>query len=122
MRVPRFFDALGFFLTIGLILILSIHSYGNGVSEAVVHIQSSDKEWYYPLDTHEHISVPGPLGSTAVLIEDGRVQVLSSPCPAKICITSGAISEPNGWIACMPNRVFIEITATTSEETDATTF
>jgi hypothetical protein len=123
MHVPRLFDVIGFLLTAGLILALSLHAYGEaGGGEAKVHIQSVHKEWYYPLDTHEQVSVPGPLGKTEVLIDHGSVRVLSSPCSAKICITTGAIRDPNGWIACMPNQVFIEIIGTHSEEADATAF
>jgi hypothetical protein len=47
------------------------------------------------------------------------VQVISSPCPEKICVKTGRISKPGQWIACLPNRVFISIRGRRSEQPDA---
>jgi hypothetical protein len=63
--------------------------------------------------------VPGPLGDTVVVIENGSVRVVSSPCPEKICIKTGRISKPGQWIACLPNKVFISIRGRRSEQPDA---
>ena len=80
---------------------------------------SAEQEWIFPLDARTTLRVPGPLGETVVVIEDGSVRVVSSPCPEKICIKAGRISKPGQWIACLPNRVFISIRGRRSEQPDA---
>jgi len=79
----------------------------------------AEQQWIYPLDAETTVRVPGPLGETVVEIADGAVRVISSPCPEKICIKTGAISKPGQWIACLPNRVFISIRGKRSEQPDA---
>jgi hypothetical protein len=80
---------------------------------------SGEQQWIFPLDAQTTLRVPGPLGETVVVIEDGTVRVVSSPCPEKICIKTGRISKPGQWIACLPNRVFISIRGKRSEQPDA---
>jgi hypothetical protein len=112
-------------LVIGLI---SLQSYvrGGGTPEITIEAAgapaaaaSGEQQWIYPLDARATLRVPGPLGETVVVIEDGSVRVVSSPCPEKICIKTGRISKPGQWIACLPNRVFISIRGRRSEQPDA---
>lgn len=42
-------------------------------------------------------------------IRDGRIRVLESDCPQKICVHLGWIATEEQIIACVPNRVLIEI-------------
>jgi len=106
----------GVLLLIGLI---SFRTYVRGSSVPEISIDAAGTQWIYPLDAQETVSVPGPLGDTIVSIHDGSVQVLSSPCPEKICVKSGRISRPGQWIACLPNRVFISIRGRPKEQPDA---
>lgn len=55
------------------------------------------------------LSVEGPLGETLVAISKGRVSVLQSPCPRKICVNQGRISRPGESIVCLPNRIVITL-------------
>lgn len=80
---------------------------------------STEKQWIFPLDAQTTLRVPGPLGETVVVIEEGSARVVSSPCAEKICIKTGRISKPGQWIACLPNRVFISIRGRRSEQPDA---
>ncbi|MCS7242999.1 MAG: NusG domain II-containing protein [Candidatus Caldatribacterium sp.] len=57
----------------------------------------------------EEIALRGPLGVTIVAIRGGRVFVVTSPCPDKVCIKTGKIPDDADFIACVPNRVFIRI-------------
>jgi len=53
------------------------------------------------------VDVKGPIGVTKVEVKDGRVRVLYSPCPEKICMKQGWIRR--GVIICVPNRVVVSI-------------
>jgi hypothetical protein len=92
-----------------VILVISMQVYKKNDSEPLVHIRVEDKQWVYDLKQERTVLIPGPLGDTEVVIENGYVHVLDSPCQAKICVASGEISRNNEWIICLPNRVFITI-------------
>lgn len=57
----------------------------------------------------EEIPLSGPLGVTIVAVRQGRVFVVTSPCPDKICIKTGKIPDDTEFIACIPNRVVIRV-------------
>jgi len=61
----------------------------------------------FSLEEDQVIEVQGPLGISTVVIESGEAYMLDSPCPNKVCIEMGRISEPGDSIICIPNRVFI---------------
>jgi hypothetical protein len=90
---------------------------GHVLSDTVV-IQVSGEKWLYPLDVNRRQAVPGPLGDTIVVIEDGRARVEESPCRNKLCIHMPPISKPGQWIACLPNTVFVSIKGRDDQETD----
>ena len=78
-------------------------------SDPVVHIRSQARSWIFPID---HDRVVQPLvaeGTCRIAIERGAVRVVASDCPQRICMTMGAISSPNGWIACLPHDLFIVV-------------
>ncbi|MGM0432387.1 MAG: NusG domain II-containing protein [Spirochaetota bacterium] len=117
-------DLLAALLTVAIITYISLTVYGSSGDEAIVHIEVGQKEWIYDLQQDQDAYIPGPLGDTHVVIEDGHVHVESSPCKAKICIAAGEIAQVNDWIICLPNRVFITIEgeAELSDEVDEVVF
>jgi len=62
---------------------------------------------------NEHLryvfKVEGPLGFTTIEIYRGKVRVLDSPCPYKICEKMGWIKTPRQMIVCLPNEVIITV-------------
>ncbi|HRR92028.1 MAG TPA: NusG domain II-containing protein [bacterium] len=42
-------------------------------------------------------------------MKNRKVRILSSPCPDKLCVKQGYISESGQVIICLPNRVVIKI-------------
>ncbi len=52
-----------------------------------------------------------------VKLSDGEVRIVSSTCPDKVCISTGAISRAGEIIVCVPNRVSVKMTG--REEFDA---
>jgi hypothetical protein len=118
----RFFDVIAVIITLSLIAVFSIHSYEQGLHNPQVRISSPDGTWIYSLDENVLIDAGGPLGNTKISIHDGIVEVINSPCPEKICVSSGPISSAGEWIACLPNRVFVTISDSGKEQPDATTF
>lgn len=102
-------------LIIFILLIVALFSFlifrisGQG---AKVEIKIS-QELYgtYDLLTDQEIIIKDKEGLTLMnsLIKNGKVQVLTSNCPDKICIESGSIEFSGQTIVCLPNKVVIKI-------------
>lgn len=55
-----------------------------------------------------------------VEVAEGRVRVVSSSCPNKICVATGWITEPSQIIVCVPHGVMVRIEGKTEKpELDA---
>jgi hypothetical protein len=112
-------DVLIFFAILLFIGLISLQTYVRAEGTPEVLITGAEDRWIYPLDGEATVQVPGPLGETVVAIREGSVQVLSSPCPEKICVKTGRISKPGQWIACLPNRVLVTVRGRRREQPDA---
>ncbi|MBC7229352.1 MAG: NusG domain II-containing protein [Actinobacteria bacterium] len=55
------------------------------------------------------LAVEGYRGRSYLQVAGGRVRMLDSACPDKLCVHAGWISRPGESIVCLPNRVVIEI-------------
>jgi len=62
-----------------------------------------------PLGRDRLVDLAGPLGTTQLQIADGRARILTSPCPHKVCIGMGAVSQSGELLACVPNRLLVRI-------------
>lgn len=56
------------------------------------------------------LTVAGALGPSTVEVDPGGgVRFTSSPCPGKDCIRMGRIASAGAALACLPNRVVVEL-------------
>ena len=107
------------FLTLGT----AMYVYGGDSGPLHVRIRSDEKVYVYSLDTDREIEVEGPIGTTHVHIHDGKAAVVDSPCPNKLCVQAGELSDSGDWSACMPNKVFVQIEGGSEDNAiDATTY
>ena len=53
--------------------------------------------------------VLGAIGVTRIEVRDGKVRVLSSPCPRQVCRHGGWIGEPGTLLVCLPNEIVIRV-------------
>jgi hypothetical protein len=73
-------------------------------------IYGQEGSWRFPLQGPERrIAVGGPLGNTIVSVGGGAAEVVSSPCPDKICVHGGRITKAGQLLICAPNLVTIKI-------------
>lgn len=63
------------------------------------------------LNSNRTIQAKGPLGISVIQVRNGKVRMLTSPCPQQICVHMGWISKPHSSVVCVPNRVMIQIPA-----------
>ena len=74
-----------------------------------VRITANDSDYIYSLEDDSKINVEGILGESVIIIQDGQVYFESSPCENKICVHSSPLTGASGFIACLPNKVFLSI-------------
>lgn len=61
------------------------------------------------LNQQRTIEVPGPLGVTRVVIENGKVRVASDPGPRQYCVKQGWLEQAGQVAMCLPNQVSVEL-------------
>ena len=61
------------------------------------------------LSRNRRIEVPGPLGTTVVAVEKGRVRVVSDPGPHQYCVRQGWLERAGQIAICALNEVSVQI-------------
>ena len=80
---------------------------GNPARAAVV--VSGEKTLTLDLSCDGVHDVLGAIGVTRVEVRDGKVRVLSSPCPRQVCRHGGWIGAPGTLLVCLPNEIVIRV-------------
>ena len=97
---------------LAVLLILVAHRSAAGKDgELRAEIEASGILYIIPLSRDGSLDIEGPVGQTRVEVLDGEVFISDSDCRDKICIVMGHVSSPSGWVACLPNRVFVIVKA-----------
>lgn len=104
----KFADFFIFFAFL-VIFFLFLSTIFSGRENPVLYISSPDAEYEYDLGKNQTVSIDGLIGKTTVVIENKTVCISDSPCPNKICVTSGKILKPGQWLSCAPNKIFVII-------------
>ncbi len=122
MKFPgevRVFDFLIIAAAFAAAVFMGIQAYSGNSASPVLVIESPDGRWMYPMDSAVETDIPGPLGMTHVVLEDGTARITESPCPNRTCIAAPPISRPGSWTACLPNHVLIRIDGNDPSALDA---
>jgi len=111
--------ALILFFSIGAILYtkLGLNAQLPKVPEAYVYQEGKLLE-HMRLDKDQEVI----LGRMLLEIKGGRIRVRESDCPRKICVNTGWIKTPGQVIACVPNKVLVEMKSAGSTFLDAVVY
>ena len=104
----RILDYVAFALALAVMVGFSLAAAAGGEGQQV-SIESAEGDFVYPLDEDREITLSGPIGTTDIVIRDGRVQVTRDPGRQQICVRQGWIERTGEWLACLPSRIFIQI-------------
>ncbi len=115
-------DFVAALLTVGLITAASVSVYSSGSEASLVRVHTAEGDFVYELATDTVVDFEGPIGITRVEIKDGTARVVSSSCREQICVNSGGHDSAGDWTACLPNRVFLEITGSDEAEVDGLSY
>lgn len=72
-------------------------------------------------DAHKHttvttlaqtqtLSIMGELGNSTFEVKQGQIRFSDSPCKAKYCVHRGWLKYSGEVMACLPNKVFVQLT------------
>jgi hypothetical protein len=81
---------------------------GGHPSHAEVTV-SGQKALSLELARNDIYEVPGPIGVTRIEVRDGKVRILSSPCPRQVCRHGGWIGAPGELLVCLPNELVVRV-------------
>lgn len=104
-RLDRCIVAVLLILCVVLFVVIGRHAPG----ESVQVKQDDAVIFKAPLSDSRKVDLSGVLGITELEIIDGKARIISSPCPFKVCIGMGEISRSGEIIACVPNRLLIQV-------------
>ena len=92
-------------LTVVSVVLFAVFFIIVGKAETVVI--SKDNKVLYELPLNEENEID--LGSNTVVIKNSEVYVEKADCKNQVCVNHKPISNKNQTIACLPNKVLIEI-------------
>ncbi len=98
-----------FLLAFGLFV--SAFSLTGGSGDEVVVTVCGEVFGVYDLNEDKEIDIEQENCSNHITIKDGIVSMTYSTCQNQVCVETGAISHAKDSIACLPNKVIVEIRA-----------
>ncbi|MBQ3319478.1 MAG: NusG domain II-containing protein [Spirochaetia bacterium] len=102
-------DFLFFALSVILIAMSLIALSGNSEGTPMAVIRVKDTEYIYPLNQPRELEFMGELEKAHLVIHDGCIEFVDSPCRDKICIHMGQARKDGDFLACLPNRIIVTI-------------
>jgi hypothetical protein len=99
-----------FFIILILGLAVSFFSLrGNSDGNKVVVTVNGEIYGTYDLSKNQIIEISQNDHTNNITIKDGTVSMSYSDCKNQTCVNTGSISQTKDTIACLPNKVLIEI-------------
>lgn len=80
-----------------------------GPAERVVVRRGGEVFAELSLQVARRLDVPGPLGTTVIEVQPGRVRVASDPGPRQYCVKQGWLMQANAVAICAPNEVSLAL-------------
>ena len=106
VKIP---DIVIILLALGLTGFSAFSVYIKPQSATRVLIEGQARQWVFPMDAEETLTVRGPLGNTVVRIHGNEAWVESSPCENQVCVAAGRLHRNFDFAACLPNNVLVMI-------------
>ena len=80
-----------------------------GTPEKAVIKRGGDVFAELDLSRNREIDVPGPLGTTRVVVEQRRVRIAADPGPRQYCVRQGWLERAGEIAICAPNQVSVQV-------------
>ncbi|MGD8430280.1 MAG: NusG domain II-containing protein [Ectothiorhodospiraceae bacterium] len=100
-------------LALALVAGLYVTIWQGGDATAATIWVDGEQRTVLPLTRERTIRVSGVLGESVIQVGRGRIRVVSSPGPRKICVRAGWLRHPGESAICLPNRVVVQVVGDT---------
>ena len=95
------------------VVLLTLNLWGGGPADKAV-IRSGGKIFReVPLSRDQQIEVPGPLGTSVIVIRQRKARIVSDPSPRQYCVRQGWLQQVGEIALCLPNQVSVELAGST---------
>ena len=91
-----------------LVLVIVVGFFKNTDDPCIAVIYVDGKE-YMRVDLEEVNDQIIEFDNMLIYAHDGKIQINGADCPCGVCLNSEAIDKPGSVIACVPNKVVIEV-------------
>jgi hypothetical protein len=86
------------------------HFWGDGSQGESARIQvAGQAPLLIPLQRSQRYTIDGPLGTSIIEVQDGRIRFAKSPCRNQLCVHSGWLQRDAEFTACLPNLISITV-------------
>lgn len=102
-------DALTIVLAAIVVVALTLKFWTGDIADKAI-IRSGGKIFReVPLSRDQQIEVPGPLGTSLIIIEKHQARIVSDPSPRQYCVRQGWLKHAGEIALCLPNQVSLEL-------------
>ncbi len=88
------------------VLLMGLFTNTNEPCEAVIYLDGTE---YMRLDLDMKEEKIINIGNVCIYAYNGKIQINHSDCPTGVCVNSGAVYKHGSVIACVPNKIVIEV-------------
>jgi len=113
-------------LTVGLLMAAVLSFFvmpglvGSGHSPDVAEVAAGGRATrLIPLNKSASIYIKGNGGGCRLEVKAGRIRVVESDCPDRLCMGQGWISGAGRTIVCLPHRIIVTIGSSGAQTVDA---
>ncbi|MCI7192959.1 NusG domain II-containing protein [bacterium] len=76
---------------------------------AVLSYGDDGAQMRIPLDRDKHYDIDTGTYTIHLVVEDGGIRFVDSPCPDHTCESFGVLSQEGDWAACLPARASVTV-------------
>jgi hypothetical protein len=92
------------------VVLITLELWGGDLADKAI-IRSGGKIFReVPLHLDQRIEVPGPLGTSSIIIKQRKARIASDPGPRQYCVRQGWLQLAGEIALCLPNQVSVELT------------
>jgi len=112
LSLPRFTMGDKWVIALSFFILFALYQlyWTAGTQANQVEILVDGKHWAsHDLFSNTQLEVPGKLGYSTIIIDNGKIRFQASPCNGKQCIHQGWLKHGGEFAACLPNRISVRI-------------
>ncbi|TAJ22944.1 MAG: NusG domain II-containing protein [Rugosibacter sp.] len=102
-------DWLVLFLSCALVVLSYTLLWRGGVADRAIVKRDGQTIIEISLNSASKTRVVGPLGTTVIEVQPGRVRVFSDPGPRQYCVQQGWLTRAGAVAICAPNHITLEL-------------